>query len=95
MIFSYERKLKMFYNLESSQSDRINFDEATRRNAEGCLQSLTLAEALTVNPAEYAQDMWDMEEDRVSESVDDVEEAKARYLSVFKDTVLEWQVANG
>ena len=75
-------------------TDRINFDEVQRQYAIAMLQALNEKEALEQDPNAYAQIGWesfeiDMEVGSVE--VDDVEEAKARFLSVFTETVRDWQ----
>lgn len=82
------------YDLTGSQTDRINFDETQRQYAIGMIQAVTEKEALEYDPDGYAQIGWesfeiDMEVGSVE--VDDIEEAKARFLSVFAETVRDWQ----
>lgn len=85
------------YNLEDSQTDRINFDDVQRQYAEAMINSLGLELALQQDPNQYAEIGWeafeiDMEQGSVE--VDDVAEAKARFMKVFAQTVREWQAEN-
>lgn len=82
------------YNLSSSITDRTNFDEVQRQYAIAMIENVKEADALKYDPEEYAEIGWeafeiDMEIGSVE--VDDVEEAKARFLSVFAEAVRDWQ----
>lgn len=82
------------YNLESSQTDRINFDQIQERYAEAMLNALPLDLAMDQDPAEYANVGWenfeiDLEFGTVQ--VDNIEEAKARFMDAFIRAVREWQ----
>lgn len=82
------------YNLSSSQSDRIAFDEMVARYATQMLRALFVETALCQTPEEYARVAWEQFEiglDEGNPSVDDREEAHARFLDVFQSTVRDWQ----
>ena len=78
----------MFYNLESSMSDRVAFDETVERYAGAMLNALTIDEAMLIEADTYAELAWD---DGDGWDVDDMAEAKARFFSVFPTAVREWQ----
>lgn len=83
------------YNLSSSQADRINFDDATAREAEAMLVVLDEAEALQVDPQEYASVAWENFQTTLgvgAVEVDDIDEAEARYYSSFVAAVRQWQI---
>jgi hypothetical protein len=71
----------MKYNLNSSQSDRINFDEMVERLAEAALNTIA-NEIDNIDINEYLNDTWEIESEFMD--VDDLEEAKARFFSVFR-----------
>lgn len=82
------------FNLESSMTDRANFDEQQRLYAIGMIEALSEKEALEQVPAEYAEIGWEAFEIDLevgSVEVDDIDEAKARFMSVFTETVKTWQ----
>ncbi len=84
----------MNFNLDSSQSDRAKFDEIQEQYAEAMISALDVGLALEQTPSEYAEIGWesfeiDLEVGAVQ--VDNLEEAKARFLTVFSATVSEWQ----
>jgi hypothetical protein len=82
----------MKYNLSSSMSDRINYDEMVQRYAEQCLNALTTEEQLALEPADYAQTMFDMDvATGTNAETDDPAEAEGRFLSVFGQAVVERQ----
>jgi hypothetical protein len=80
------------YNLRSNQADRIRFDEMIRRHAEAALQSLSKADALKVDPAEYAALQWEAEAEYTD--TDDIQEAEARWSDLYPAAVSEWQAEN-
>lgn len=47
------------YKLESSLSDRSNFDEAQRQYAVAMMKTLSEAEALVQDPVGYAEIGWE------------------------------------
>ncbi|MFZ6028050.1 MAG: hypothetical protein ACOYYS_10070 [Chloroflexota bacterium] len=67
----------MMYKLSSSQSDRINYDNSIRVYIDDIFAALTIDES----KAAEAKDYYDV--DQMSEYVDDVEEAVARFTDVF------------
>ena len=76
----------MFFNLSSSQADRINFDEAIERYADDCIQSMP-EDYLAETPAEeIAEAYWN---DGEGYETDDAEEAKARFVKVFTAAISE------
>ncbi len=93
------------YNLTSSMSDRYDFDEMISQAAEGMLQTLPFNEgreddAWQQEPELYAQAAFENFESVAAtiESgeeavilVDDMDEAKARYMEVFPQAVRNWQ----
>ena len=84
----------MDYNLSSSQSDRINYDEMVQRYARACCGALNDDEVLALDPVSYAQDTWELDQDAgTMVETDDPEEAKARFLAEFTTTVREIQDA--
>jgi len=78
------------YHLESSMSDRINFDEMAARAAIAMLQALDTETALEQDAQQYAEFSWDEWFD-VEDHVDDIEEAKARYIPAFSQAIKAWQ----
>lgn len=78
------------YHLSSSQSERIRFDEMCDRGAVATLQAITVEEALAQDPQQYAELSWDNWHD-VENEVDDLVEAKSRYLEAFAQAVKTWQ----
>lgn len=80
----------MYYNLSTSMSDRINFDEMVERAAAAMLQTLDTETAMIQDPQQYAEMTWDEWFD-VADQVDDVKEARARYISAFAEAVRSWQ----
>lgn len=78
------------YNLASSMTDRIKFDEMAERAAEATLLTLDEKTALDQDAQEYAEFSWDEWLD-VENQVDDIEEAKARYIAAFAGAVDAWQ----
>lgn len=75
-------------------SYNVDFDETMRRYAEKILQALGEPEALEVDPEEYAEVGWESFEIDIevgSVEVDDLDEAKARFMSVFSASVTDWQ----
>jgi len=86
----------MKYNLESSMSDRINFDQMQEQYAHDLLASMSFNLAMQQDPAEFAEIGWeafliDIENGFVD--VDDQAEAKARFYASFKQGVIDWQAA--
>lgn len=84
----------MLYNLTTSQTDRIKFDEVQKRYAKAVLNTLSQDVAMAQVPKEYAEVGWeafeiDLEQRAVV--VDDLKEAKVRFMKVFVRTVKEWQ----
>ena len=82
------------FNLSSSMADRANFDEVQRVYAIAMLQALSEKEALEQDPDAYAEIEWEAFEINLevgSVEVDDLDEAKARFFSVFTETVRDWQ----
>jgi hypothetical protein len=80
----------MYYHLKTSQSDRANFDDMAERAATAMLQAITVKEALDQDPQTYAEFSWDNWFD-VADHVDDLDEAKGRYISNFSQAVTDWQ----
>ena len=78
----------MRYNLETSQSDRISFDEAIAIYADDCIAEADENWLASVSQLEVAETYWEA----VGEDfdVDDIEEAKARFLAVFIDAINEY-----
>ena len=87
----------MHYNLESSQADRINFDEMIERCLEAALDALDTETAnhyIQHDPRDFVNVQWDMDslaftdegkeyaEDMGLTFVEDMEEAEARYYAV-------------
>lgn len=82
------------YDLSGSMVDRMNFDEVQRQYAIAMLQALGEKEALEQDAAAYAEIGWEAFEidlEAGSVEVDDLTEAKARFMSVFAETVRSWQ----
>lgn len=94
-----------YFNLTSSTSDRENFDQMIREDAEGMLLTLPFREAWQQDPDQYVEISWDNfmivaagkedvesgEIEGASIVVDDFAEAQARYLATFPQAVREWQ----
>ncbi len=95
------------YNLTSSMSDRQNFDEMIRRDAEEMLSASPFND-----PFSYEDDAWLVDPEHTAQAafetfesvaatiesgeeavilVDDMAEAKARYMQLFPPTVRDWQ----
>jgi len=74
----------MYYNLESSQADRINFDEMVERYARAMVGTLSDSEARGVDMDEYIALAWDNFD---ADVVDDIAEARARFFPTFRDEV--------
>jgi hypothetical protein len=83
----------MYYHLKTSQSDRANFDEMAGRAAVAMLQAITVEEALEQDSQQYAEFSWDEWFD-VADHVDDLAEAKARYISSFAQSAKAWHAKN-
>lgn len=84
----------MKYNLLSSMADRIKFDEMQRQYAAAMLNALTTEEALAQHPDLYAEIGWESfltEVEVCAVEVDDLAEAKARFLAAFAQATLDWQ----
>ena len=83
----------MFYNLSSNQSARMNYDEMIRRFADAVISAVeddsTVMEKALEDWPEYIEDVWQMELEDTENSVDDLEEAKARFTSGFESAVSE------
>lgn len=77
------------YDLTGSQTDRINFDEAQRQYVIALMD--TFPDALTEAVAELGWGNFEIDMEVGSVEVDDVEEAKARFMSVATETVRDWQ----
>lgn len=76
----------MEYNLSSNMAHRISFDEMLERAAEATLAAVPDEIAnIKKNVAEYISDMWELENDWIE--VDDMEEAKARFFSVYERVI--------
>ena len=82
----------MDYNLSGSMSDRINYDEMVQRYARACCGALSDDEVLDLDPDQYAQDTWELDQDAgTSPETNDPEEARCRFLAEFTSTVREIQ----
>lgn len=76
----------MKYNLESSQSDRSNFDQMLERMADATLISIqNEIENIKKCADEYIADVWESEKEFFD--VDDIEEAFARFSIVYRDAI--------
>lgn len=92
--------MTVYYNLTGSMSDRQNFDEMIVRDAEGMLTTLPFGDAWLVDSEYTAQVAFETFEsvaatiesgEEADILVDDMAEAKARYIEVFPKTVRDWQ----
>ena len=82
-----------YYNL-TALTDRIEFDEVQERYAKAMMNTISPSLAMVQIPSEYAKIGWEFFEIDLEEGaimVDDLEEAKARFMDVFARTVREWQ----
>ena len=92
----------MYYKLESSQADRINFDEMVERSLEAALDALDKETAMyyaTQDPETFIGVQWDADsvaynadsveyaEDMGMIYVEDMPEAEARYYVVGADVL--------
>ena len=75
----------MFYNLDSNQADRMNFDNMVALYATGMLDAITLEEIMLLDVQEYMEDNWDGL--FASLSVDNEDEARSRFDVVFTETL--------
>ena len=76
----------MKYNLSSSQSDRINFDEMLERAAEATLNAVSDEIPNIKKEANiFIGNMWETESEFID--TDDMEEAKARFFSVYQEAI--------
>jgi hypothetical protein len=98
----------MKYNLSSSMSDRINYDEMVRNGMTEIVHGISDTDLLTIDADEYASSVWlnDIISDQIISAedaageeedyptvVDDLAEAKARYIDVVSEIVREAQKA--
>lgn len=74
--------------------DRIEFDEVQEQYACRMMDSISPGLAMVQIPNEYAKIGWEFFEidlERGTVEVDDLKEAKTRFMDVFARTVKEWQ----
>ena len=82
----------MDYNLTSSMSDRINYDEMVQHYARACCGALSDDEVLDLDPDQYAQDTYQLDQDAgTSAETDDPTEARCRFLAEFTAAVRDIQ----
>lgn len=82
------------YNLTESMTDRVNFDNAQEQYAQDLLDSMSTDLGLSQDPDDFVEIGWeafqiDLENGAVE--VDDLDEAKARFFSSFRQGVIDWQ----
>jgi len=71
------------YNLLSSMTDRIRYDDDMKNYIENCLSSLDAEEIASVKSENY------FNTDEIKTLVDDMEEAKSRFEDIFSETAQE------
>jgi len=74
----------MKYNLSSNMTDRINFDNDMKIYIENCFTSLDDEEIKTAKSEDY------FNADEIVLLVSDVDEAKARFDSLFEEVKLSF-----
>jgi hypothetical protein len=82
----------MKYDLSSSIGNYGDYDEMVQRYAEQCIGARAPEDIIALDAEEYAQTTWDSDERAgTAPETDNPAEAKARFMSVFVETVKNCQ----